>query len=95
MSKNKKGEPATKKFVIEAIRKYHATEIRRQLEEDNQESIYTSARMIIALENLSEKFAVLGTPSLRGLFLMLSLNFVLWILFLWWIEQILSQHGLS
>lgn len=30
MSKNKKGEPATKKFVIEAIRKYHATEIRRQ-----------------------------------------------------------------
>ena len=95
MSKTKKDRIATKKFVAEAIRKYHAIEKHRLLEIEHQERIYNSSRMIIALESLSEKFAVLGTPSLRGLVLMLGLNFVLWILFLWWIEQILSQHGLS
>lgn len=93
--RKKKDGIATKKFVAKAIRKYHAIEMNRLLTEDHQEKIYNSSRMIIALENLSEKFSVLGTPSLRGLALMLGLNFVLWILFLWWIEQTLSQHGLS
>jgi len=92
--RKKKDGIATKKFVAKAIRKYHAIEMNRLLT-DHQERIYNSSRMIIALENLSEKFSVLGTPSLRGLALMLGLNFVLWILFLWWIEQTLSQHGLS
>lgn len=54
--RKKKDGIATKKFVAKAIRKYHAIEMNRLLTEDHQERIYNSSRMIIALENLSERF---------------------------------------
>lgn len=81
-----KDEIATKGFVREQIRKIE--------DERSWWSVYAPAGETSSSSS-QKSFLELGTPSIRGLLSMLIINFALWILFLWWIEQTLSHHGLS
>lgn len=87
-----KDEPATKGFVREQVREIREEGVRERhvlrmdIAEVEQRAMFLRK---------STKHEVIGAPSLRGLALMLGLNFVLWILFLWWIQQTLSLYGLS
>lgn len=88
-----KDEPATKGFVRGQIRELREETARAQ--RTMRMEFAEAERRAVLFCPTTTKPEVIGAPSLRGLVLMLGLNFVLWILFLWWIQQTLSLYGLS